>query len=55
MGKIFSDNFGFPLPVIIPPLIHIHLSSRAGTIDPSDVIVLRASVSPHAYKKKKKT
>jgi hypothetical protein len=25
VGQFFSEHFGFPLPVIIPPLLHIHI------------------------------
>ena len=36
MGQIFSEHFVFPLPVVIPPLLHVDLSLggglRGGTI-----------------------
>jgi hypothetical protein len=32
-GKVFSESVGFPMrPIIIPPNLHIHLSSVAGTV-----------------------
>jgi hypothetical protein len=30
----FSEHFGFPQPVIILPVLHIRLSSEAGTVGP---------------------
>jgi hypothetical protein len=35
LGQIYSDYFGFPMPIFIPPIFlhnHHHLSSGAGTI-----------------------
>jgi hypothetical protein len=37
-----------PLPVIIPPALHTHLSSGAGTVDPLKATVPRDSVSPRS-------
>jgi hypothetical protein len=37
---------GFPLPVIIPPKLHTHLSLGAGTVDPLKATVPRDSGSP---------
>jgi hypothetical protein len=32
MGQVFSEYFGFPLPIFIPPITPQSLSSGAGTI-----------------------
>jgi hypothetical protein len=35
LGRFFSlGDFGFPMSVIILPMVHSHLSSRAGTAGP---------------------
>jgi hypothetical protein len=37
-----SENFDFPLPIIIPPLFHTHLSPAAGTKGPIQTAVSRS-------------
>jgi hypothetical protein len=32
--KSGTGGFGFPLPFIIPPTLHTHLSTGAGTVGP---------------------
>jgi hypothetical protein len=32
VGNIFSKNVGFPLPIIIPPILNTHLSPEGGKI-----------------------
>jgi hypothetical protein len=32
LGQVFYKSFGFSLSIIIPPVLHTHLSSGTGTI-----------------------
>jgi hypothetical protein len=45
LSQVFSPNYGFPPPVIIPPLLRTHLSETV-TVGPSDAAVGRDSTSP---------
>jgi hypothetical protein len=31
LGRVFSKYFRFPLPIFIPPMLRVHLSSGLGT------------------------
>jgi hypothetical protein len=41
LGLVFSEYFGFPFQLLFRRLLHTHLSSEAGTVDPPVVVARR--------------
>jgi hypothetical protein len=46
LGQTSLRELRFSLPTVIPPMIHIHPSSRANTIGPTEGTLLRDLLSP---------
>jgi hypothetical protein len=47
---VIVEVLQFCLPVIIPPMFHIYVSSRAGITDPFEATVPKDSASLHSYR-----
>jgi hypothetical protein len=51
-GRVSSGNFRFPVPVIILPMLHTHLSIGGWYKGPSEATVPKDSISSHICRQK---